>query len=354
MTAPATEAAQESFLEPSNANRGNPPLTDRQIQEWRNKGFVLVDGVVSPDLVNHLLADAAEMFPKIGSKEAAAIKDFGEGITFPGESEHFNNLTLNPRLLMASAQLLDVLVAKLRLTQSDLWPKYSATNEQGALDNQDQRIHMDYPNHSLTHPPQWDEPEAVEIIVYLSDQSEVGGSTAIVPRISAEDEAYAPPLVHSPGIGDIPWINDRSQAEAWFHQNQPEVAELRQRLYQREKYTQHRKGSVLFYRHDVWHRGTPLHNDKVRFAQNLTFRKAEASWISTIHPGWAWAMYKPDQRMERLIAKLSPEQRSVLGFPAPGDSYWDAQKVDAVEARYGSFGFDPAPYREQLLWTGPV
>ena len=90
MTAPATEAAQESFLEPSNANRGNPPLTDRQIQEWRNKGFVLVDGVVSLDLVNHLLADAAEMFPKIGSKEAAAIKDFGEGITFPGESEHFN------------------------------------------------------------------------------------------------------------------------------------------------------------------------------------------------------------------------------------------------------------------------
>tara|TARA_B100001250_G_scaffold342549_1_gene310888 strand:+ start:6299 stop:7351 length:1053 start_codon:yes stop_codon:yes gene_type:complete len=343
---------KERLLEPSTAKIDNPPLTTQQIQQWRNEGFALVDGLIPIDLVDRLLADAAEIFPNVGSNEAAAINDFGEGMTFPSQSEHFNNLTLHPRLLEASSQLLNAPTPALRLTQSDLWPKYSSALNDDAFDNQDQRIHMDYPNHTLTHPSKWEEPEAVEIIVYLSDQTQVGGSTAVVPRIGSDDEAYMPPLVHSTGIGDIPWINNRSQTEDWFYRNKPEVAELRERLYQREKYTQYRKGSALFYRHDVWHRGTPLNKGTVRFAQNLTFRKAEAPWINTLHPGWAWAMYKPDQRMERLIAKLSPEQRSVLGFPAPGDSYWDRQKVDAVEARYGAFGFDATPYREQLSWTG--
>jgi len=100
---------------------------------------------------------------------------------------------------------------------------------------------MDYPNHTLTHPPKWDEPEAVEIIVYLSGQVEAGGSTAVVPRAGSDDEAYLPPLVHSPGIGDIPWINDRSQAESWFLRNKPEVAKLRNGRYRREKYTKHKK-----------------------------------------------------------------------------------------------------------------
>ena len=352
MTESASEIPKERLLEPSDAEVDNPPLTEYQIQQWRNEGFTLVDGLVPDDLVDQLLTDAVEIFPKVGSDEATVIRDFGEGMTFPSQSEYFNDLTLHPRILEASSQLLNAPITALRLTQSDLWPKYSSANNQDAFDNQDQRMHMDYPNHTLTHPSPWEEPEAVEIILYLANQTEVGGSTAIVPRVGLDDEAYKPPLIHSPGIGDIPWINDRLQAEEWFHRNKPEVAELRGRLYRREKYTRYRKGSVLFYRQDVWHRGTPLSKNKVRFAQNLTFRMAEASWISTLHPGWSWAMYKPDQQMERLLATLSPEQRSVLGFPPPGDSYWDHQKIDAVEARYGAFGFDATPYREQLTWTG--
>ena len=75
---------------------------------------------------------------------------------------------------------------------------------------------------------------------------------------------------------------------------------------------------------------------------------AEASWISNLHPGWAWAMYKPDLRMERLIAQSTIEQRAVLGFPPPGDPYWDHETVSYVEARYESLGFDGFPYREAL------
>ena len=224
--------------------------------------------------------------------------------------------------------------------------------DRGDFDNQDQRMHLDYPNHTLTHPAAWNEPEAVEIIVYLCDETEVGGATAVVPRQGSDDTAYSSPMVNTPGVSDIPWINDRTRAEAWFMQNRPAVAEFRRELYEREVYAKYREGSVLLYRHDTWHRGTSLLPGALRLAQNLTFRRTDASWISTLHPGWAWAMYKPDQRMERLIAETTPEARSVLGFPAPGDSYWDSAKIDAVEARYGALGFDGTPYREQLSWTG--
>lgn len=341
------------FVEPTTVDAVSSKLTDMQVRSWREQGFVLVDGLIPIDLISGLLGAAVSRFPAAGSNEAADLNDFGGGMTFPDQNPLFNLLSLHPHLLGAASQLLGVPVSELRLTQSDLWPKYGRSpGDRGDLDNQDQRMHLDYPNHTLTHPPAWDQPEAVEIIIYLCNESDVGGATAVVPRESHDDGAYNSPMVNTPGTSDIPWINDRSRAEAWFQKHYPEIAEFRARLYDREVYAQYRQGSVLLYRHDTWHRGTPLRPGFVRLAHNLTFRKAEASWISTLHPGWAWAMYKPDQRMERLIAQATPEQRSVLGFPAPGDPYWDSDKISAVEARYGALGFDAAPYRQQLSWTG--
>ena len=54
---------------------------------------------------------------------------------------------------------------------------------------------------------------------------------------------------------------------------------------------------------------------------------------------------RDDKFMERLIASASLDQRAVLGFPQPGSSYWCDETIEAVQARYGAFGFDPTPYR---------
>ena len=76
------------------------------------------------------------------------------------------------------AELLAVPVREIRLTQSDLWPKFGRSQQSGgAYDNTDQRIHVDYPNHTLTHPPRWESPEAVEIILYFDAVEECGGAT---------------------------------------------------------------------------------------------------------------------------------------------------------------------------------
>ncbi len=327
-------------------------LTSGQVASWRRHGFAFVDGVLPAELLAQARADSLALFPNAGSGEAEHVTDFGSSgkMAFPSESAAANALTLHPRLLRAVAQLLDVDVRRLRLTQSDLWPKYGRHERTGGSgDNADQRMHLDYPNHYLTHPPPWERPEAVEILLYLSDVESCGGATAVVPRRGDDDPAYAWPMVNMPGVGEHEWINDRATAEATLAERAPAVAAWRAtHLYRRERPVKYRNGSVLFYRHDIWHRGTPIDLGALRLTMNMTFRKAESEWISTLSPGWAWAMYRPSRVMERLIADASVEQRTVLGFPPPGHAYWTVETIDAVAARYAAQGIDMTAYRVAL------
>lgn len=344
------------WVEPSPAlppdAAGGAVLTGAQVAAWREEGFALADGVLPRDLVRRARDDAVAAFPEPGSAATEEVTDFGSGgrFAFPAPSDAVNAITLHPRLLGAAAQLLGVPVRELRLSQSDLWPKYGRRERAGgARDNADQRIHVDYPNHTLAHPPPWDRPEAVEILLYLSDVEACGGATALVPRRGADDPAYAWPIVATPGVGPLDWRNDRASAEAYLEREAPEIARFRaEHLYPREVRARYRVGTVLFYRHDTWHRGTPLEPGVLRLAQNLTFRMAESEWISTLHPGWAWAMYRPSRVMEHLVANASVDQRCVLGFPGPGHPYWSEATLAAVAARYGALGMDVAPYRNAL------
>lgn len=334
-----------TFPTPACALDDQTTLTRDHVDHWQKHGYALVDGVFPAALVAELRGAAEAHFPAADSPEAAAIRDFGSAVNFPSRLAGFNELTLHPRLLSAVSQLLACDMTGVRLSQSDLWPKYGRTSADGHYDNQDQRIHVDYPNHTLAHPSPWDRPEAVEMIVYLSDVQECGGSTALVPRSGRDDPAYRWPIVDTPGVGDLRYINDRSAAEEYFAGERPQLAEWRQSLYERERWTHYSPGTVVFYRHDVWHRGTPLVPGARRLAHNITFRRAECEWISTLHTGWSWAMYRDDKFMERLIASASLDQRAVLGFPQPGSRYWCDETIDAVHARYAAYGFDATPYR---------
>ncbi len=325
------------------------PLTAAQVDGWRTAGFALVDGLIPADLLGEVQALGERRFPAADDPGAADFRHFGSALVFPAAEPAFDGLTLHPRLLAAVGQLLDRPVSGLRLTQSTLWPKFGRTaNQSDRGGNDDQRIHVDYPNHMLVHPTPWDRPAAVEIIVYHSDRRHCGGSTAVVPRRGRDDPLYPWPIVASPGIGDLPWIDPRADAEAYLSEHRPELAAFRRGLYEREVHADFRPGTVLLYRHDTWHRGTPLRPGTRRLAQNLTFRLTEATWIDTLHKGWSWSMYRPDRSTERLVASLSVDQRSVLGVPPPGDPYWCPATVEAMTARYGPFGFDPSPYADAI------
>ncbi len=337
------------WLDPETAADG--VLSPTQIAQWRDSGAVLVDGLIPQSLLAEVIADAEAHFPAAGSTAAKGIENFGSNqhFVFPAASAACNQVTLHLNLLRAVADLLGVAVEEIRLSQSDLWPKYGRAPSANDFSNADQRIHCDYPNHMLVHPPPWEHPAAVEIIIYLSDMKDTAGGTAVVPRTGQDDPAYPWPIVQTPGVAGMRYVNDRARAEAYLEEANPEAAEFRRtHLYPRERLTRYRTGTVLFYRHDVWHRGTPLAPGKLRFVHNLTFRRADCEWINTLHPGWSWSMYRPSQFMEKLVADCTPAQRAVLGFPPPGASYWSTATIDAVEARYEAHGIDMSPYRRAL------
>ena len=50
--------------------------------------------------------------------------------------------------------------------------------------------------------------------------------------------------------------------------------------------------------------------------------------------------------VEKLITEMSPEQRSVIGIPKPGDKYWNETKIQNLKARYPNINV--SPYLENL------
>ena len=348
----------EIWLEPDvalEAREGvDSVLSTSQVAQWREQGFALVDGVLPASLLSVARETADGCFVPAGSPDA--VRDFGSGgrMEFPTGHPSLDAITLHPRILHACAQLLSIPARELRLTQSDVWAKYGHSEKNGdERSNDDQRIHMDYPNHYITHPPAWHQPEAVEMIVYLDDVISCGGATALVARQGDDDVAYRMPYVAMPGVGSLGWINDRSAAEAGLEREAPEVAAFRRsHLYSREARARFVPGTILFYRHDLWHRGTWLKPGTRRLAQNLTFCRAGADWIHPVQAGSAWRMYRADQSTERLIAQATVDQRCVLGFPAPGHPHWTPERIEAVRARYEPLGMDMTPYQDSVSGGG--
>lgn len=198
---------------------------------------------------------------------------------------------------------------------------------------QDQRIHMDFPTHTFLHPPPFDNPEVVALIIYMDDESECGGPTAVVAREGDQDPFYQPPYINQPGVGEHEWINDRQSAERYFEENDPAIYAFRQNLYAKEKYVRYKKGTVLLYRLDVWHRGTPMKSGSSRIVMNLAYKKASHHWLTCWEEGYAVSAY--NSRLWGLIPQLTEDQRELLGYPRESHSFWqEGNNVANVAARY--------------------
>ena len=120
---------------------------------------------------------------------------------------------------------------------------------------------------------------------------------------------------------------------------------LIQRLYEEERPVRYRPGTILLYQLNAWHRGTPPLPGKLRIIHHIVWRRAAAEWI-------AWQAYPtPMSAMPpKFLARMTPVQRGLFGFPAPGNSYWDTDTVEAVGKRYPTM--DMQPYRAALAQAG--
>lgn len=114
-------------------------LTEDQIKSWREKGFAVVDGLLSDELIKAVYEESFEEL-----KEAPDRANFGSGGTFeyPTGRVACDEVTLHPRLLQAASELLNVKVKDLRLALSDIWIKRGVEEDpKSPVHNNSQRIH---------------------------------------------------------------------------------------------------------------------------------------------------------------------------------------------------------------------
>ena len=309
-------------------------------KQWRTQGFTIISDLIQPELIS----SSHTYLQELHQNNKIDCQDFGSQgkLEFPCNSI-LDKISIHDRIICCVQELLQT--KDILLTQADTWGKRGISSNNQINSNNDQRMHMDYGNNTFLHPPKWENPEAVSIIIYLSDISETGGGTSVVPRNTKTNHLYNSPYLNMPGIHNYQFNNDRQYAEDYFEQEHPEVFQFRQQLYQHEIIPRPKKGDILFYRLDLWHRGTPVKEGQVRFVMNLVFKKKECFWINQWNPGWTKRMYYG--QLEKFFIEMSPEQRGVLGVPLPNDPYWNFEKIDYLKVRY--LGINVLPYIQGII-----
>ena len=313
-------------------------FNNKNIKQWENEGYFIGKNIINPELIKK----SHNYMKNIYENGSLDITDFGS----KGKLEFPSNTILDK--IMINENIIEIVQKLLKndeilLTQADAWGKKGSTDFSD-FSNNDQRMHMDYGNNSFLHPTYWANPECVAIIIYLSDINDTLGGTSIVPKNKDTHKLYNFPYKNMPGISENPFYNDKNSAETYFEKNNKKVYDFRQKLYKNEINLKPNAGDVLFYRLDLWHRGTPVKKDKVRFVINLLYKKKECYWINCWNPGWTKNMYYGF--LEQFIINLSPKQRSVLGIPPPGDKYWNMQTIYLLKIRYPKI--DILPYVNNL------
>ena len=312
-------------------------ISSNQAHDFWNKGYC----------VSHIDVSSVLHQVKAYSAPRSMQYDFGTdpALNFPCRPElgAINDLGVNEQLITDAQTLLG---SNVKLIQCVGWAKHGSEGGVASHNqsNSDQRMHFDAYNNSLLCPPPFETPNVVAAIVYLSDTTDSGGGTAVVPRRGPDDKWYH--SSHSqvmPGVGGRPFVNDRTAAETMM----TERGEDRAELYAREVIHPFKMGDVLFYRHDVWHRGTPVKPGKTRWVVNLGWARVDAHYVLSWGTGLAQKMYYG--WLESWIASLSPMQLTTIGFPPPDDPVWSVPGMcDGVKARYAAYGFDLDAYLVHL------
>ncbi|MCZ6619999.1 MAG: hypothetical protein O7E57_17915 [Gammaproteobacteria bacterium] len=113
------DVPEDRWLEsrPGGGNEGRV-LDEAHVTSWRERGFAFVAELFPGGLLDQLETAARKRLPEAGTPEAREFSNFGGPIHFPSAIPALNAISVYPRLLSAAAELLDVVLSNLRLTQS--------------------------------------------------------------------------------------------------------------------------------------------------------------------------------------------------------------------------------------------
>jgi ectoine hydroxylase-related dioxygenase (phytanoyl-CoA dioxygenase family) len=290
----------------------------RAADDWRRDGWVLIEELVSRDLVDVARKELIRLGRPHATDTSATRPRYrdvpDEGPAF--RAEQFTGTRLFP---VPDAVFLNRLVvhpaivefARLALRSDDI-RLYQArvASKFGGRTNYEQTMHRDL-NHSLvptrSEPGWWH----LESFLYLGDVDESNGAILLVPR--PHDRAADPELARAVEPSEAPHLYD---------------AEVR---------VPAPAGSLLAYRSDVWHRGADLEPGTERHVVILGYKPAGLEWIG--YDSLPPLSINPD--FVELVEACTPDELALFGFPAPGHAYWTSAQLEATAVLYPGLDLDP-------------
>lgn len=307
-------------------------------QKWREHGFCIIK-----DLIDNKIMNKVVNYMKSKYTYENCYNDFGSKnmeLEFPTFTI-LDKITMNEKLIDIVKYFLNC--NNIILTQSDAWGKTGKKNK-NPQSNKDQRMHMDYGNHMFLHPLSWNNIDNVAVILYLSNTKKTNGATRFVSKKKNPD-LYKEPYIHMPGLRNYTFINNRTEAEKYMFSVNQEVGKFREKLYKNEIKMDFEIGDILFYRLDLWHRGTPVKEGEIRYVMNMAWKNRDSYWINN----WNRSLTKHHAyygKLEKMFVNLTPKQRGVLGIPNIGDKYWNKERLEKWKERFPDI--DIKPYLSKL------
>lgn len=297
------------------------PALQGEKRRWETDGWCLLEGVLPGADVEAARKVLPQLFPTAEEFASDSDPDRNQPFRidshsvmprFPFESAALNHLVVHDHVIDLAEEFLQT--KELRLYQGMLSAKYS-----GGANDDEQLLHADYGNHTLVVPRSDVGYQQLELFIYLTD---VTADTAATRMVSRRLTA------------DIPVERTYLSYREYGH------------LYDVEVPASGPAGSILAYRPDLYHRGVRMTAPAAaRFMLHVSYKPANTDWLGSSQ---AWPGAAEDMAWHRFMQRATLRQLVVLGFPPPGNPYWNEATLDGVSARYPSL--DMTPWRE--AWQG--
>lgn len=278
-------------------------ITQRNQQELAHRGYTIVPNFLTPDELRAATANFLNYFPTAEELSASPLR-FGFihedpehlQIEFPFAGDALNDVSTHPEIIAFVEKMLGA--DEIALSQAAIWAKYAGTGDF------DQGLHLDYQGNTLVVPRDDGAFRQINMILYYSDVTEELGPTYVVSQEKTRDLPLWP--THRP----------RKKNATLYEHERPILANA---------------GDLLIFSMRTWHRASDMtakHGH--RFSHHLVYRAAGHNFQG-YH---LWSRMGEDADLERFIARATPRQREVLGFPKIGHEYWNDEMRAAVQLRY--------------------
>lgn len=290
-------------------------IANRHLDHLAARGYALVPNVLSRREIKAAVTDMLGYFPSARELHATPHR-YGEmmeqsaylQVEFPFAGDALNHVATHPAL--ADAARRHIGTRDIVLSQSAIWAKYADTDTYGS------DLHVDFEGNTLVVPSERDDYCQLNVILYYTDVTADRGPTFVVPTDHSRDEPLWPP-----------------------HRTEEQSPEL----YANEVPIECAAGSALLFTMSTFHRASPVLDPlTARFSHHFVFRSARHAFAG-YH---LWSRFGERAEMRQFITRASPEQRTLIGFPPPGDDYWNSDTLAGVAQRYP--GMDTQPYRDAM------